>query len=97
VDRDVYMKTTESMQGDYSLVMPFLVKALLDNRDRYALWAERMGEEALFAKHPKARGYLRNRDGYRLFERRDALLNRLLDEVRKNKAWLLDTLKYPLG
>ena len=32
VDKDVYTKTTESMQGDYSAVMPFIVKALLDNK-----------------------------------------------------------------
>ena len=32
VDKDVYMKTTESMQADYSTVMPFIVKALLENR-----------------------------------------------------------------
>src|SRR5690606_18056886 len=61
VDRETYEQTTESMQGDYSMVMPFLVKALLDNRARYERWAERMGEEALFAKHPQARGYLRPR------------------------------------
>ena len=32
VDKDTYLQTTESMQADYSMVMPFLVKALLDNR-----------------------------------------------------------------
>ena len=32
VDRDTYQQTTESVQADYSMVMPFLVKALLDNR-----------------------------------------------------------------
>lgn len=56
-----------------------------------------MGEEALFAKHPKARGYLRPSAGYRLFEQRERLVERLTGEVRKNRAWLLDTLKYPLG
>jgi deoxyhypusine synthase len=96
VDRDTYVQTTESMQGDYSMVMPFVVKALLENRARYALWAERMGEEALFEKHPKARGYLRPKAGYRLFEKRDALCARLLDEVRANKEWLLESLRYPL-
>ena len=39
VDKDTYQQTTESMQADYSMVMPFLVKALLDNRARYARWA----------------------------------------------------------
>src|SRR5438876_6604250 len=65
VEKDKYLHTTESMQSDYSIVMPFLVKALLDNRDRYAGLAERLGEEALFRQEPKARGYLRPREGYR--------------------------------
>jgi deoxyhypusine synthase len=97
IDRDRYLATTESMPADYSIVMPFLVRALLENRERYATWAERMGEEALFAKHPKARGYLRPREGYRLFDRRQALCERLLAEVRNNKDWLLDALRYPLS
>ena len=97
VDKDHYTKTTESMQADYSMVMPFIVRALLENRERYAKWAERMGEEALFEKHPKARGYLRPTAGYRLFEKRDALVERLVGEVRKNKDWLVETLRYPLA
>jgi deoxyhypusine synthase len=96
VDRDTYEQTTESMQADYSMIMPFLVKALLDNRARYARWAERMGDEDLFAKHPKARGYLRPREGYRLFGRREELCQRLVQEVRKNADWLRETLKYPV-
>jgi deoxyhypusine synthase len=96
VDKDHYMLSTESMQADYSMLMPFVVRALLENRQRYATWAERMGEEALFEKHPKARGYLRPQAGYRLFEQRERLVDRLTEEVQKNKAWLLDTLQYPL-
>jgi deoxyhypusine synthase len=34
VDKDTYLKTTESMNADYSVVMPFLVKALLDKHAR---------------------------------------------------------------
>lgn len=97
VDKDLYQKTTESVQADYSMVVPFLVKALLDNRARYQRWAERMGEEALFEKHPKARGYLRPRDGYRLFDRRDALVDKLLDQVKENGDWLNESLRYPLA
>lgn len=97
VDKDVYQKTTESMQADYSMVMPFLVKALLDNRARYARWAERMGEAALYEKHPKARGYLRDPVGYRLFAQREALSEKLLTAVRENAAWLTETLHYPLA
>ena len=96
VDKDHYTQSTESMQADYSMLMPFVVRALLENRQRYATWAERMGEEALFEKHPKARGYLRPKAGYRLFEQRERLVDRLTQEVQKNKAWLLETLQYPL-
>lgn len=97
VDKDTYLHATESMQADYSAVIPFLVKALLDNRARYQQAAGEEGEEALFAREPKARGYLRPRDGYRLFERRDELCSRLSEEVRKNAAWLHDTVQYPLA
>ena len=97
VDKDVYQQTTESMQGDYSTVMPFLVRALLDKRAEYERAAADMGEEKLFAEQPEARGYLRARDGYRLFERRDELVDRLTDDVRNNREWLMQTLQYPLA
>jgi deoxyhypusine synthase len=93
VDRETYLQTTESLQADYSTVMPFIVRALLENRARYELWAGRMGAEALYEKHPKARGYLRAREGYRLFEKRDALTEKLLASVRDNREWLLDSLQ----
>ncbi|HWB97792.1 MAG TPA: deoxyhypusine synthase family protein, partial [Bryobacteraceae bacterium] len=89
VDKDTYLQTTESMQGDYSMVMPFLVKALLDNRRRY--------EQAGASSDPKAAGYLRPREGYRLFEQRATLCDRLTDDLRNNKQWLLDTAHYPLA
>jgi deoxyhypusine synthase len=97
VDRDTYQQSTESLQSDYSIVMPFLVKALLENRERYADAAARIGEAELFRQDPKARGYLRPREGYRLFTQREALCNRLLEDVRNNKEWLLETLRYPLA
>ena len=97
VDRDTYQQSTESLQADYSIVMPFLVKALLENRERYAQAATRVGEAELFRQEPKARGYLRPREGYRLFTHRGALCERLLEDVRNNKEWLLETLRYPLA
>lgn len=97
VDKDVYQQTTESMQADYSVIMPFLLKALLDNRARYKRWAERMGEDALFEQHPKARGYLRASEGYRLFERRSELRQKLVAAVRDNADWLANTMNYPLA
>ena len=96
VDKDTYLQTTESMQADYSMIMPFLVKALLDNRKHYEEMVAAEGEEAVFAREPKARGYLRPREGYRLFEQRTSLVARLNEDVRKNRAWLLESLQYPL-
>ena len=81
VDKNTYLKSTESMQADYSMVMPFLVKALLDNRNRYEAKAREIGEEQLFASDPKAQGYLRPREGYRLFDHRDKLCQTLLQDV----------------
>ncbi len=97
VDKDTYLQSTESMQADYSMLMPFIAKALLDNRARYESRASEIGEEKLFAEQPKARGYLRPRAGYRLFENREELCRRLTQDVRANKEWLLDTLAYPLA
>jgi deoxyhypusine synthase len=86
VDEKHYRSTCESMQADYSVVMPFLAKALLEKRARFERWAEKMGRDALFAKHPQARGYLRDREGYRLYDRREELMKKLLDEVARNEG-----------
>lgn len=96
VDKDHYQQTTESMQCDYSIVLPLLVRALLENRDRYRKMAEEMGEEALFEQEPKARGYLRPRQGYRLYERRAELVEKLKMAVREQKEWLLESVRFPL-
>ena len=97
VDKETYQVSTESMQADYSIVMPFLVKALLDNRARYGALAAEMGAEHLFEQEPFARGYLRPREGYRLFEHREELCERLRDDVRNNREWLIESLQYPLA
>ncbi|MBZ2184443.1 MAG: deoxyhypusine synthase family protein [Bryobacter sp.] len=97
VDKDTYTEATESLQCDYSLLMPFLVKALLDNRARYEHLAAEIGEEQLFAQHPQARGYLRPRSGYRLFEKRDELVRTLTEAVQLNRDWLMEGLTYPLA
>jgi deoxyhypusine synthase len=97
VDKDAYLKTTESMQADYTPLLPFLIKALLENRARYAGMAASLGEEELFRREPQARGYLRPREGYRLFERREALVTRLMEQVRNNRDWLVESLHYPVA
>ncbi len=88
VDKDTYRQSTESMQADYSTVMPFLVKALLDNRKRY---------ESMEQVPAGAEGYLRPRAGYRLFEKRQELCATLRDAVRQNGEWLASSLEYPLA
>ena len=97
VDKDTYQQSTESMQADYSTVMPFVVKALLENRQRFQARAEEVGEERLFAEEPAAKGYLRSREGYRLYARRDELRATLREAVAANETWLAESIEYPLG
>jgi len=94
VDKDSYLQTTESVPADYSMVMPFIVKALLDKRARYAKRAAEVGEEKLFAEEPAALGYLRPREGYRLYEKRELLVRKLEDDVRGNAEWLRESIRY---
>ena len=82
VDKDEYRSTCESLSADYSIVMPFLAKALLEKRDRLAELEARLGHEELRRRHPEARGYLRPTDGYRLFERRAQLEQALHSELQ---------------
>ncbi len=97
VDQEHFRSTCESMQADYSMVMPFLTKALLEKRARFERWAERMGEEALFRKHPAARGYLRPREGYRLFAKREELLAKLMKSVAKDRRRIEQESQYKLA
>lgn len=97
VDKDTYQQATESMQADYSTLMPFLVKALLENRKRYQERAEKIGTARTIEEDPKAKGYLRNSEGYRLYERREVLCDKLTEGVKGNSEWLLETLRYPLA
>jgi deoxyhypusine synthase len=97
VDKDTYQQATESMQADYSTIMPFVTKALLENRKRYEKEAEAVGEETLFERTPKARGYLRPREGYRLYEKRESLIESLTVDLKNNREWLEESLAYPLA
>jgi deoxyhypusine synthase len=94
VDKDTYQQATESMQADYSMLMPFIVKALLENRARYERMAHELGEAALFEKEPHARGYLRPREGYRLYAKREELVERLNQDVAANREWLMESVRY---
>lgn len=94
VDKETYQVSTESLQADYSTLMPFIVRALLERRSWYAHRAAEIGMDALFAEDPKARGYLRDRDGYRLYEHRERLVSSLRDDVRDNSDWLRASIAY---
>ncbi|RMH02493.1 MAG: hypothetical protein D6702_08825 [Planctomycetota bacterium] len=85
VDKEHYRSTTVSFHCDYSVVMPLLVKALLEKRARLAARAEAEGREAVLAAEPAAAGYLRPPDGYRLFEQRERLIAALLAERRRRR------------
>jgi len=85
------------MQADYSTLMPFIIKALLDKRRRYQELAAAEGEAALIARDPAAKGYLRSGEGYRLYARRDELVERLVSDVQTNRDWLLRSLEYGLA
>lgn len=97
VDKDEYTRTTESMPGDYSMVMPILTKALLDKRDRLARLRDELGEETLLERHPEARGYLRDDTGYRLFDKRERLVEALREDVRARRDELLGSIEYDLA
>ena len=83
VDKEHYVSTCESVPADYSMVMPLVTKALLDKRARLERLRDEIGMDALCEGHPEARGYLRDPRGARLFARREELVGKLLDEVRR--------------
>src|SRR6185436_18528590 len=85
VDKETYEEMTESLQTDFSIVMPFLIKALLENRARHNRLAEKIGEKEFGRIHPEAVGYLRTESGFRLYEKRRELCDQLLAEVGNNK------------
>jgi len=97
VDKDVYKSTCESLQADYSMVMPFLTKALLDKRARFQALDAELGRATLLERHPEAAGYLRDDRGYRLFEQRDELVRTLSTLVRERAGDLKAASTYPLS
>jgi len=97
VDKDAYRSTCVSLQADYTTVMPFLTRALLEKRARFERWAERMGMQALVAKHPAAAGYLRDPDGYRLMSQRESLTRSLFEELAAKKQPSCSASSYPLA
>ncbi len=97
VDKDAYLQTTESMQADYSTVMPFLTKALLDKRERLSRLRDELGEATLLERHPEALGYLRDDRGFRLYDHRERLVGALKAEVASRGEALSGSIEYDLA
>ena len=97
VDKDHHHATCESVPGDYSMLMPLVTKALLDKRAKLEALREELGEDLLFERHPEARGYLRPRDGYRLYDRRAELMESLMERIREEADVLERGSRYPLA
>ena len=79
------------------MVMPILVKALLDKRARLEELALKIGRETLIERHPEAEGYLRSEDGYRLYDARDELIEKLHRAVSKQAPSIEASNWYPLA
>ncbi len=88
VDKTHYRKTTESFSCDYSIVMPILTKALLDKRQRLLQLEQELGSDTLLERHPEAQGYLRPTDGFRLFDMRDSLRQKLFAQIQQHASRL---------
>ncbi len=97
VDKDAYRSTCESLQADYSMVMPILTHALLEKRERLAGLETELGFDTLCERHPEAQGYLRPRDGYRLYAERERLVAQLDTELKAKLSDLESTCAYPLA
>jgi deoxyhypusine synthase len=97
VDKDHYTMTCESVPADYSMVMPFVTRALLEKRARLVRLADEVGLEAACERQPEARGYLRDAAGYRLFERRTELIDALLEAVRRDAPRIRGSATYRMG
>ncbi|KAA3604901.1 MAG: hypothetical protein DWQ01_20045 [Planctomycetota bacterium] len=85
VDKDHYRQTTESLSADYSMVMPFITKALLQKRERLHSLEQEIGREALQQRHPEAAGYLRDPAGFRLFAQRLELVEALFQALKRSR------------
>ncbi len=101
VHPDALGVATESLQTDYTTVVPLIVWALIEKRERLKKMCGRIGETQLFRKHPEARGFLRleKQGQLRLFSRREPLVAKLLERIGKPDSIkrLRQTLNFPLA
>jgi deoxyhypusine synthase len=96
VDKDAYKQTTESLQADYTTVMPLLVAALLERRRKFAELRETLGEERCSPSSRRRAATCATRAGTGSMSIARVCSRNSSPRSRKNGPWLLDSLKYPL-
>ena len=98
VDKDTYLQTTESMQADYSMVMPFLVEGAA--RQSHALRAHgggggRRGAVRARAEGPRLSAPARRIPPVRGPRKRSSAASPTT--CGENREWLLRSVDYPLA
>jgi deoxyhypusine synthase len=104
VSLEALKSTTESFQADYSTIMPFIAKALLEKKARFQkIWDEmpdkdRYTAEEIEKMYPGMPGYLGWRGDFRLFSQRKGLIKDLLDKVTSPRqvAKMAKTWHFPI-
>ena len=97
VSKEALESTVESFQTDYSTVMPLIVWALLEKRERFLKMYQEFGEK-LYKRYPETHGYIRPEGQLRLFSQRKKLMDNLLIEIGKPASLkrLEKTMNFPL-
>jgi deoxyhypusine synthase len=72
-----------SIECDYTQIIPWLIRGLIEQRQRFQRMLKELGPRKLFQRHPEARGFLRQTDPPRLFDRRDELMADLMARISR--------------
>ncbi len=96
---DALGSRTESLHTDYTTVMPFIARAIVEKRERFELLRGKIGEKKLFERHPEACGYLRPPGGYRLFDHRDEIKASLWEALKQPGPVhaMMQSMHYPIA
>ncbi|MFA6100025.1 MAG: deoxyhypusine synthase family protein [Patescibacteria group bacterium] len=98
VSREALASTVESVQADYSMIMPFIVRALLEKRKRVIKQYD--AKKVHFPVREQDKGYLRGyaTHPYRLYDLREELRSALLCKINEPKQLkrLKSTFNFPL-
>jgi deoxyhypusine synthase len=92
---ETYPVNSTSVSADYTMLIPFLVQALLQEKERLEVILKKQfkGNFSRFKEaNPYEWGFLKK--PLRLFARRDEFISELYEATKKNAKRLLKTLKY---